>query len=133
MPQPDTAVAGLDHVNIRTTPAGLERLSRFYVDVLGLVPGPRAAAPNAGAWLYAGGHPIVHLSASAASESGARAEGRAGFDHVAFRGVDADALLRRLAQHGVPYREARVDGRVRQVFLTDPEGTKLEVNFASAA
>ena len=55
---------GLNHVSIRTS--GLEACRRFYVDVLGLVAGPRPHFPFPGLWLYAGptsewSNAVVHV------------------------------------------------------------------------
>ena len=55
----------IDHVTIATD--DLDGIVAFYRDVLGLEVGPRPAFPFAGAWLYAGGRPIVHLLRSTVS------------------------------------------------------------------
>ena len=49
----------LDHVNIKT--ARLDQLVAFYCGVLGLDHGRRPPFPFAGAWLYCGQRPVVHL------------------------------------------------------------------------
>jgi catechol 2,3-dioxygenase-like lactoylglutathione lyase family enzyme len=53
---------GLDHANLRLRPQDLPAALVFYRDLLGLEEGPRPAFDFPGAWLYAGGRPIVHLA-----------------------------------------------------------------------
>jgi hypothetical protein len=56
-------VLGLNHFNITASPAFIEQIKNFYVDVIGLTVGPRARLDHNGFWLYAGKSPILHLSA----------------------------------------------------------------------
>ncbi|MEL6480576.1 MAG: VOC family protein, partial [Pseudomonadota bacterium] len=51
----------LDHVNLRT--GHLDKMIRWYSDVLGLSEGWRPPFAFPGAWLYAGDTPVVHLVA----------------------------------------------------------------------
>lgn len=55
-------VSGLNHFNISASADLIEKVKRFYVDVIGLALGPRAHLDHEGYWLYAGCTPIVHLS-----------------------------------------------------------------------
>jgi len=128
--EPGSGVAGIDHVNLRTSPEGLERIARFYADVLGLVDGPRPNGRDNGRWLYAGDRPIVHLSAVAGSVSVTAADKHApGFDHVAFHARGGREMRARLAALGVSYQD-RARRTDYQIVLTDPDGTKVELNFA---
>ena len=49
----------LDHFTIVSP--DIERLRRFFVDVAGLVDGPRPAFGIAGHWLYLGQQAVLHL------------------------------------------------------------------------
>jgi len=128
-------VSALEHVTIRCTRRQATR--DFYVDLLGLTEGPRPDFPFRGHWLYLGGVPVVHL-VEAADHAGAWARavpeddtaGTGAFDHVAFRGEDFEALRTRLQQAGLTFRERVVPGgKLRQLFVPDPEGITVEINF----
>jgi len=132
-------VSRLEHVNIRC--ARREATRQFYVDIIGLSEGPRPDFPFRGHWLYCGDTPVVHL-VEAADHAGswtgtlARASDTqpgldtGAFDHVAFRGEDFDAMRRKLVDSGTAFRERVVPGgRLRQLFVPDPEGVMVELNF----
>src|SRR3954470_9328416 len=61
-------VLGLNHYNLRAPRELMETLRAFYVEVVGLEPGPRPPFDSPGHWLYAGGRPILHLSLAAPAE-----------------------------------------------------------------
>jgi catechol 2,3-dioxygenase-like lactoylglutathione lyase family enzyme len=129
-------IQALEHVTIRC--AQLQRTRDFYVDLLGLRDGERPAFPFRGHWLYLGGIPVVHL-VEASDSAGAwgrdivipRAEeGTGSFDHVAFRGDDFAAMRERLQKAGMTFRERVVPGgALSQLFVPDPEGVLVEINF----
>ncbi len=120
---------GLDHINFRADRATLDALKDFYCSVVGLEIGPRPPFPNFGYWLYAGGHPVVHLYQAGAEE--ARRTGVATtFDHVAFRCDDSAGFEARLSASGIAFRKAVVPGTGQvQLFLADPAGNTVELNF----
>lgn len=121
-------VTGLDHINIRTH--DLERLKRFYIDVLGLADGDRPPFGAPGAWLYAGGHPVLHVSVASAEAQG----GTLPVDHYALRAEGIADTLQRLDSAGVGYEIFDVPQRaIRQVFLSDPDGVTVELDFTDAA
>jgi catechol 2,3-dioxygenase-like lactoylglutathione lyase family enzyme len=124
------AVDSLQHINLRS--ADVERSREFYVEVVGLVVGPRPPIASVGYWLYLGEVPVIHLvqrSADATAQSGSGA-----VDHVAFHGVDFDATRARFGVMSIAFREALIprDG-TRQLFVHDPDGVKIELNFDPAA
>ena len=120
------AVQGLDHVNIRTS--DLERCRAFYCGILDFEEGYRPPFGSPGAWFYAGGRPVVHVSLADEPR-----EGRSAVDHVAFATRGYDAMRSRLEERGVPYRSREVpDNPVRQIFITDPDGIVVELNFREA-
>jgi catechol 2,3-dioxygenase-like lactoylglutathione lyase family enzyme len=115
-------VRGLDHVNIVTP--DVAGTVAFYEDVVGLTSGERPNFSFPGAWLYAGGRAVIHLM------GGERGRGTGSLDHVAFEAEDFDGTKRRLEERGLAYEARDVPGsRVRQLFVLDPNGVKLELNF----
>lgn len=129
-------VQALEHVTIRC--AQLQRTRDFYVELMGLTEGDRPNFPFRGHWLYLGAIPVVHL-VEASDSAGAwgrdivipKAEdGTGSFDHVAFRGDDFAAMRARLQKAGVTFKERMVPGgALSQLFVPDPEGVLVEINF----
>ena len=54
------AIQGMNHFNVLTDKLAATR--SFYLGVLGFTEGPRPPLGFDGAWLYAGGQPILHVS-----------------------------------------------------------------------
>lgn len=123
-------VSGLSHFNVRAPEGLLERVRDFYADVLGLSVGHRPGFRSKGFWLYAGAEPIVHLLASGDADGG-DPHARSAFDHVAFSCEGLREFVERLERAGVEYEADEVAslGQV-QLFLRDPAGVGLELNFA---
>jgi catechol 2,3-dioxygenase-like lactoylglutathione lyase family enzyme len=126
------ALEALDHYTIHC--ADMVATRDFYRDVIGLTDGFRPDFRFAGYWLYCGDHPVVHLL----DADGALPENRGvepgpytgRIDHVAFRGRDAGATIARLKEHSIAFRENQVpDLGLRQVFVRDPNGVIVEMNF----
>jgi len=116
---------GLDHVNIGT--ARLEDTRSFFVDLFDLVVGERPPLSSVGYWLYAGGQAVVHLversQHTAAPPSSA-------LDHFALRMDGYDEVVGRLRRHDIDFTaQAAAGGRSRQLFLKDPNGVNIELNF----
>lgn len=122
-------ITALDHYTIGTPDLG--RSVAFYESAIGLESGPRPPCDFPGAWLYAGERPIVHLFvADAANEAHGGAPRTGAFDHIAFTARDIEATVKRLDAAGISYRRQSVPGRtMQQLFLTDPDGIRLELNF----
>ena len=137
----------LNHFSIRTT--DLSACERFYCDVLGLVVGPRPPFPFPGLWLYAGdttdyGNAVVHIigldrndPAGLKQYLGDRPEaslqGTGAVDHLAFFTTGLAETMARLKSRGVPFRERTVPVlELHQVFLDDPNGVVIELNFPAA-
>jgi len=121
------AISTLEHVNIRTP--DLEATRRFFVEVIGLEEGPRPAFGFPGAWLYCGDTAVIHLIGDTSRPT---REGSGTVDHVAFGATDFAGFVDRLERHGTPYEVRDVPGgEIRQVFVHDPNGVKVEINFRS--
>ena len=116
----------LQHVNIRVR--DLEASKEFYVGAVGLRVGPRPPVASVGYWLYLGDQPVIHLVYVPSGQ--APAAGSGVVDHIAFHGIDFESAKDRFAALGIPFREALIprDG-TRQLFIHDPDGVKIELNF----
>jgi len=118
----------LDHVNVRT--ANLERLVRFYEDVLGLRSGERPPLGFPGAWIYAGDRPVIHLVGVAEQPT---PEGALRLEHFAFTASGLREFLARLERVGVIFCQSRQAGTGNVVInLHDPDGNRLHVDFAAS-
>lgn len=128
------SVTGLDHVNI--VARDLEASVRFYVEVLGLERRnpPEPVAPEHTQWLCdPSGRAIIHLASAAQPRHAGRDVGgpTGGLDHVALACTGYDATVARLERHDVAYRAGGLPGLpFRQLFVKDPSGISLELNFA---
>ena len=131
-------LAGLQHYTIE--PSDLERSKDFYCDVLGLENGDRPPLDFPGYWLYSGGAATVHLMGTRKPREGIVVRGTekkyddtGRFDHIAFSATDLDGVRERLRSKNVKFREQivpRTGGA--QVFLYDPDGVGVELNFPGA-
>ena len=122
-------LGGLHHLNIRCTVADLPAIEKFYTEVLGLAKGYRPDFKNVGIWLYAGDHPIVHVTARLGEGILGGENHNGSVDHVAFRATGAAEFCARLDALGVAYERQNVPEAGYQVFVRDPIGTTLEFNF----
>jgi catechol 2,3-dioxygenase-like lactoylglutathione lyase family enzyme len=138
------SVKGINHVTLCCSAYQLKTVQNFYQKILGLTAGPRPPFSFSGSWLYAGNEPIVHLAAvleeSVESSSGAPSMPSAtpattsmtgAIDHVALRiNGPVDACRKNLVASGITFTEAPVpDFPIYQLFLQDPLGVKIELNF----
>jgi catechol 2,3-dioxygenase-like lactoylglutathione lyase family enzyme len=124
---------GLNHVNLRAPREVLDQLRDFYCDIVGLEVGPRPPFPAFGYWLYAGGRAVVHLYQAGAEEV-RQTNVETTFDHVAFDCEDSEAVEALLRGRGVAYQKAIVPAsRQLQLFLVDPAGNKVELNFGETS
>jgi catechol 2,3-dioxygenase-like lactoylglutathione lyase family enzyme len=117
----------------------VDRTRDFYRDVLGFAVGHRPELGFLGHWLYLGDTPCIHIADwTTYTDHSNRlgipvttpAPGTGALDHVAFNGNDYEGLLQRLKQHGLSYHPHDTPPiGLRQIFLNDPNGLKLELNF----
>ena len=117
-------IGGLDHINIETT--DLDASVRFYEEVLGLKPGWRPAFDVPGAWLYVDDQPVIHLVVRETVNEGPTGA----IHHVALKAQGLEGTTDRLERFGITYSKTVVpDLSVTQLFVDDPNGVKLELNF----
>ncbi|MGH8149973.1 MAG: VOC family protein [Steroidobacteraceae bacterium] len=120
----------------------IERTREFYCGALGMRVGFRPTLEFPGYWLYVGETPCIHIAEwktyTAHSERqgipvSRPAPGTGAFDHIAFNAEDFDGVLERLERYGVKPGQNVVTGApLRQLFLTDPNGVKIEINVRIA-
>ena len=112
-------IADIHHVSLNVSET--ERALVFYRDVLGLQQLPRPDFAFGGAWLDAGSGRQIHLiEANVPGDLG---------QHVAFRVDDLDDVIACLRESGVEVPDAVPVGEtgIRQTFLADPDGNRLEL------
>lgn len=135
-------ITGLEHFLVRTH--DIEQTKNFYTALLGLHEGYREPFPFPGYWLYLGDVPVVHLVGTAmgdAARQGYLAENQAGrgsdadamtgtgaIDHMGFTAQGLAAYRERFEQTNTNFRE-RVVGKLTQLFVEDPNGITIELNF----
>lgn len=141
------AISRLAHYTIRTTDMAATR--KFYTEVLGFRVGYRPDFDFPGIWLYLGDvddaeYGTVHVIgiepgntkglADYLGEKSAKASiGTGALDHIAFAATDLAQMRARLDQNGLKYFERTVpDLGQHQVFVEDPSGVTVELNFSSA-
>ena len=92
------SVGMLDHYNVSTRK--LKETVQFYEDVLGMKNGPRPPFNFPGAWLYSGGHPVLHINDISGTDKEQRPDSGV-IDHVAFGSRGFEATRKHLAGKGV--------------------------------
>ena len=121
------AITALNHVNIITD--DLDATRKFYADVIGLIDGDRPSFQFPGAWLYIADEAVIHLVGVDDQPD----EGTGTIDHVAFEANGINDMVAMLEGREIPFNVRDVPGReIRQVFLHDPNGVKIELNFRGA-
>ena len=117
-------IQGLDHINIHTS--RLEETIRFNTKLLDFQEGFRPPFNFPGAWLYSRERAVIHLVDRQDVSEGIENP----VDHVAFEATGFDQTCKQLEDSGWDYRTADVPAtNIRQIFMMDPNGVKLELNF----
>jgi catechol 2,3-dioxygenase-like lactoylglutathione lyase family enzyme len=131
----------LQHFLIQTE--DLEKTKDWYVDVLGMRVGPHPDFKFPVYWLYLGDNDVLHVTQGGAKVSenrlkylGQQSTATAGsgvVDHVAFRATGLIDMIEHLTHKGIDFKERRVNNQgLYQLFLIDPNGVKIELNFEAA-
>jgi catechol 2,3-dioxygenase-like lactoylglutathione lyase family enzyme len=124
----------LDHVNVQTVK--LEETARFYAEVLDLERGdpPPPLDPALVQWMFdSEGRAIFHLSSPGslnAVEDVNIGTDTGAVHHVALDCSGHDAMVERLERVGIEHRLNHVVAiDLRQIFVRDPNGILLELNY----
>lgn len=120
----------IGHLNLRASAETIERLRRFYIDVVGLHDGARPVfrSGSRGYWLYAGNRAVLHLTI--AENGGADSQSPGVFNHFAFDCHDLASTLARLDAPGIACETDFVEElHQTQLFLIDPAGIGVELTF----
>ena len=132
-------VAALDHVLVLSD--DIDGSRDFYCATVGVTVGERPPLPFPGYWLYSGGVPTVHLLGPRKPREGIvvrgadkKYEDTGRFDHIAFAASDLPGVRKRLESKKVKFREQIVPRTgAAQIFLYDPDGVGVELNFPPPA
>ena len=120
-------ISGMNHFTVLTS--DLDASRAFYIDLLGLSEGFRPDLGFPGAWLYAGGHAVLHIVAG----RGMPAQPRGVIDHMAFSAHDLRGVCAQLAERGIEYDLRRLPSTgAWQLFCRDPRGARVELDFEAS-
>ena len=115
----------------------------WYARVLGMKAGPHPDFGFPVHWMYVDDIDIVHIGPSAKNAGdiqkkylGRTSEkseaGTGALDHIAFRATGLRAMLQHLKREKIGFSQRRANGQALfQVFLYDPNGIKIELNYAA--
>jgi len=121
----------------------LEATKDWYVKVLGFRVGPHPDFRFPVYWLYLGDADVLHMTQGGKQISKNRktylgqesdaTQGSGVIDHVAFRASGLNDMIAHLGRLGIEFKERQVnDQGLYQLFLFDPNGVKIELNYAAA-
>ena len=131
----------LEHFLIQS--ADLEGTKDWYCDLLGMTVGYSPDFKMPVYWLYIGDTDVLHMTVGGENVSENRQKylgqqstatyGSGVVDHVAFRATGLREMMDHLDAKGIDYTRRQVDDQgLFQLFLMDPNGVKVELNFAAA-
>ena len=115
----------------------------WYVKVLGFREGEHPDFKFPVCWLYLGDKDVIHITQGGKDVSANRKtylgqqsdtlHGSGVIDHMAFRCTGLKDMMEHLGSAKVPFTKRQVDDQgLFQLFLLDPNGVKIELNFANA-
>jgi len=130
----------IEHFLLQT--ADMEGTRKWYVEVLGMRVGPSPDFKFPVFWLYLGDKDVVHVTEGGKGVSENRRKyvgqqsdavsGTGVVDHIAFRATGLRDMLAHLKSLGIDFKQRRVDDQgLYQLFMFDPNGVKVELNYAS--
>jgi catechol 2,3-dioxygenase-like lactoylglutathione lyase family enzyme len=134
-------VSELEHVLVLSD--DIDGAREFYETAVGLRTGDRPPLQFDGYWLYAGSVPCLHIADRASyrahagtlglsvsdTTAGVGGSESSPVDHIAFSASDYDAVTARLSAAGIePVRNDVPGGGPRQLFFSDPDGLRVEIN-----
>ena len=131
----------LEHFLIQT--ADMAATRDWYIKVLGFTDGAHPDFKFPVCWLYIGATDVIHITEGGANVSENRkrylgqqsdaVEGTGVIDHMAFRCTGLKDMMAHLQSLKIAFSKRQVDDQgLFQLFLLDPNGIKVELNFANA-
>ena len=131
----------IEHFLLQT--ADMEKTRAWYVNVLGMRVGPSPDFKFPVFWLYLGDKDVVHVTEGGKGVSENRKKyvgqqsdavsGTGVVDHIAFRATGLRDMIAHLKSLGVDFKQRQVDDQgLYQLFMFDPNGVKIELNYAKA-
>jgi catechol 2,3-dioxygenase-like lactoylglutathione lyase family enzyme len=121
----------------------MEATKDWYVKVLGLRVGPASDFKIPVYWRYLGDRDVLHITTAGKNVSenrkkyvGQQSEetfGSGVIDHIAFRATGLEQMTGHLKQNGGDFKERMINDQGHyRLFLLDPNGVKIELNFSNA-
>ena len=121
----------------------VDKTKDFYVDILGLEVGYRPDFQFKGYWLYLKDNKAacIHLAMRKQDTGqdyyiGKKDDVKSGsgaIDHVAFNADDIEGMKSKLDKISMEYTHRKVPGfPLEQLFIMDPDGVKVELNYATS-
>lgn len=131
----------MEHFLLQTE--DIEATKDWYVNVLGFRVGPSPDFKFPVYWLYLGDRDVLHITTGGKNVSenrkkyvGQQSDASVGtgvIDHIGFRTTGLHEMIEHLSKSGIEFTERQVDDQgLYQLFLFDPNGVKIELNFANA-
>ena len=121
-------ILSINHIQLVAEKDLVIQLRNFYCDIVGLTEGFRPAFQRFGFWLYIGDKDVLHLITP--KEDDKRSPQKSSFDHVAFKTINYQGVLKKLQSLHIPFEEKPIPGSTaHQIFLRDPAGNRVELNF----
>jgi catechol 2,3-dioxygenase-like lactoylglutathione lyase family enzyme len=120
------AISAMNHFTVLTD--NVPRTVHFYCNLLGLTDGARPDLGFPGAWLYAGDTAVLHIVGGQPPDKLKPGV----IDHMAFSATGLTETLAMLVTYNVEHTCRRqAETRTWQVFLFDPNGARVELDFAA--
>ena len=121
-------ILSINHIQLVAEKDLVLKLRDFYCDVVGLSEGFRPTFERFGFWLYIGDKDVLHLITP--KEGDGRSPQKSSFDHVAFKTAHYQDVLKKLKSLDISFEEKPIPGMTsHQIFLRDPAGNRVELNF----
>lgn len=131
----------IDHYLVQTD--DIEKTADWYEKALGLERGSTPDFKFPVVWMYIGDSPVVHITQGGENISKNRmaylgqqsteTHGSGAVDHIAFHATGLREMMARLRERGEDFKERQVDDAgLYQLFLFDPNGVKIELNFPAS-
>ncbi|MBI36615.1 MAG: hypothetical protein CL568_03415 [Alphaproteobacteria bacterium] len=124
----------------------VETTANWFIENIGLEQGYTPDFKVKVVWLYIGNRDVLHIAQSPVEGKEKRFQdrylggrlseqntGTGIIDHVAFRCTGLPEMIGRLERNGVKFLQRQANaGDLYQLFLTGPDGMRVELNFDSS-